>query len=30
MITFCVVTSVAFWIVLIGGAAYLFDWSRHT
>jgi hypothetical protein len=30
MITFCVVTSVAFWLLLGLGGYLAFDWARHT
>lgn len=30
MMTFCVVTSVAFWAALIAGAWLLVSWARRT
>ena len=30
MMTFCIITAVAFWMVLLGGILWLVDWARRT
>ena len=30
MLTFLIISAVAFWIVLLGSICWLVDWARHT
>lgn len=30
MLIFSFITAIVFWVVLLGGIVYLFDWARRT